>query len=160
MDALKFAIQMENDGEAYYLDQMKKNEGNSLRQIFEMLAREEAKHASILLSVSKGLPYELASGADESRKNLFAQATDFASEIKLLPEQADLYNAAVEMEQKSVDLYTEMQAQATDPLMQKLFSFLIKEEQDHQTVMEELFRFVNRPNDWVESAEFGVREDY
>lgn len=160
MDALQFAIQMEKDGEAYYLGQMERNEGNALRQIFEMLAKEEAKHAAILLSVSKGLPYELASGVDDSRKNLFAQATDFASEIKTLPEQADLYHAAVEMEQKSVDIYTEMQAQATDPLMQKLFTFLIKEEQDHQAVMEDLFRFVNRPNDWVESPEFGVREDY
>ena len=160
MDALKFAIQMEKDGEAYYLEQMQKNEGNSLRQIFEMLGREEAKHAAILLSVSKGLPYELASDADANRQNLFAQATDFASEIKTLPEQAELYHAAVEMEQKSVNLYTDMQTQATDALMQKLFLFLIKEEQDHLAVMEELFRFVNRPNDWVEAAEFGVREDY
>jgi len=160
MDALKFAIQMEKDGEAYYLDQAKKNEGNSLRQIFDMLAREEHKHATILESVSKGLPYELANDAGESRQNLFAQAKDFASEIKALPEQAELYQAAVDMEQKSVDLYTGMQAETSDPVMQKLFLFLIKEEQDHLTVMEDLYSYVNRPNNWVEAAEFGVREEY
>ena len=41
-----------------------------------------------------------------------------------------------------------------------LFHFLIQEENRHRDLMEELYQHVNRPNNWVESAEFGVREEY
>lgn len=42
----------------------------------------------------------------------------------------------------------------------KIFEFLIEQESDHYKVLEQLIELVNRPNDWVESAEFGVRKEY
>jgi rubrerythrin len=41
-----------------------------------------------------------------------------------------------------------------------LFGFLISQEEKHYKVMEAIVKMVNRPNEWVESAEFGIREEY
>ena len=35
-----------------------------------------------------------------------------------------------------------------------LFDFLVQEETRHHQILEDMFRFVNRPNEWVEAAEF------
>jgi len=51
VSALKFAIQMELDGERYYLEQAELNKDNNLRPVFVMLAGEERKHAEILPAV-------------------------------------------------------------------------------------------------------------
>ena len=36
-------------------------------------------------------------------------------------------------------------------------SFIVIQEKDHYTTLEELVSQLNKCNDWVESAEFGVR---
>ncbi|HWQ41417.1 MAG TPA: rubrerythrin, partial [Desulfosporosinus sp.] len=40
------------------------------------------------------------------------------------------------------------------------FEYLIKQEEDHYTIIEQLVSLLSRPEEWVESAEFGVREEY
>ena len=71
-----------------------------------------------------------------------------------------MYHAALELEQRSIDLYTDLRAKAADVQTQSLFEFLIQEESRHYQILEDVFRFVNRPNEWVELAEFGLREEY
>ena len=77
-----------------------------------------------------------------------------------MPEQAELYQMAIEMERKSVDLYTRLHTETQDSATEALFAFLIREENHHLEIMEDLYQYVNRPNNWVEAAEFGVREEY
>jgi rubrerythrin len=42
----------------------------------------------------------------------------------------------------------------------ELFEFLLREERKHLTLFDELVKMLTRPEEWVESAEFGLREDY
>ena len=161
MEIFAFAIQMEKDGEAYYRHQAEVNQDSVLRSIFLMLALEEAKHANILQSISDGKPYDLVSrDSVAENKNLFQNVADYIAKTKAMPEQAELYEAAKELEQKSIDLYQDLLSKATDSASRALFTFLVKEETDHYTVMDDLYHFVNRPKEWVEAAEFGVRQEY
>ena len=161
MEILDFAIQMEKDGETYYTHQADVNKDNGLRSIFLMLALEEAKHAGILQSISDGKPYDLVSRDSVAENmNLFQNVSDYIATTKAIPEQTDLYEAAKELEQKSIDLYQDLLNKATDDASRALFTFLVKEETDHYTVMDDLYHFVNRPKEWVEAAEFGVRQEY
>jgi len=65
---------------------------------------------------------------------------------------------ALEMEKKSIELYTKLLSEAADD--RELFAYLIKQEQGHLAIVEEIIKLVNRPNEWVEAAEFGEREEY
>jgi rubrerythrin len=161
MEIMQFAITMEKDGERYYLEQAARNKGNALRVVFELLARDEARHAELLTRMQEDVAYELESDNSLTEQmNLFSTAADFQSAVRDIPDQAELYHTAQKNERQSIELYDDLRSKAEDAVSRELFGFLLKEEQRHYTILEEIFRHVNRPNEWVESAEFGVREDY
>ena len=161
MEVMQFAITMEKDGEAYYLEQAAKNEGNALKVIFQMLASDEARHAQLLQEMQEDVPYELESENNlKAHDNLFSAAKDYHASMKDQPDQVELYHTAFEKEKESIDLYNQLYQQSSDEVSRNIFRFLVKEETTHYNLLEELFRHVNRPNEWVEAAEFGVREEY
>jgi len=155
MDVLKFAIEMERDGERYYRKQARDNKDNALAVVFAALADDEKTHAALIEKRLAGLPAE-ADTAQKTRQNVFDVAEDFKSAID--HKQLDVYRTALEMEEKSVALYKKLLDERPDD--RALFSLLIEEEEKHFRVMELLVRLIVRPEEWVESAEFGVREEY
>lgn len=160
MNVLEFAINMELEGEKYYNKQAENNNDNGLKNIFLMLAKDENDHAKILQNKSNNLPYELNNNETLSEaKNLFKGIKDLKNEIKQTPEQLDLYRAALEKEKESIHLYEKLLSEAIDDKSRDLFKFLINQEKDHYTTLDELVSQLNKCNDWVESAEFGVRSE-
>lgn len=67
---------------------------------------------------------------------------------------------AVDIEEKSIKLYQDMLKEADNDKDKELLKFLINEENQHLILFEEFVKMVSRPEEWVESAEFGLREDY
>lgn len=161
MNGLQFAIQLEYEGKDYYLIQADLSKDEGLKVVFQDLAAEEDNHAKILENKLKGLPYELKdSTALTGAKKIFKKKKVFKVETTDVPTQIDAYREALHNEQKSIDLYTEKYDKATDPEEKKVFEYLIKQEKEHYELFEGLIELVNRPNEWVEDAEFGNREDY
>ena len=161
MEILQFAIDMELDAERYYREQAAKNAQNPLRTVFEILADDEASHAGLLRSKRDGKPYELAARAEAlTVRSVFSDAAGYEARVKELPDQPELYQAAQTVEQQSIDLYRDLLSKAVDERTAALFTFLVGEETEHLRILEEFYQHVNRPNAWVESAEFGVREEY
>lgn len=161
MDALKLALSLEVDLEKYYKEQAEKNKNNSLNVVFTMLAKEEEKHANILLGKADlfTMPVTDENILTEARK-IFGQLKDFESDISDLPSQLDSYRLALDMEHKSLDFYRNLKENAQEDTARKTYSYLIEQEQIHCVLLEELVKLITRPEEWVESAEFGEREDY
>ena len=160
MNILDFAINMELDGEKYYNDQAEIINDKYLKNIFLILAKDENSHAKILQDKSNNLSYDLKSNETLSEaKNLFKGIKDFKNEIKQKPDQLDLYRVALEKETESIDLYEKLLSQAEDDKSKKLFEFLIDQEKDHYITLEEIVSQLNKSNDWVEAAEFGITSE-
>lgn len=161
MNVLAVAIAMEVDLEQYYLKQAEVNKDNSLNKIFTMLAKDEREHADILRSREEELNYQLkASETLVESKKLFKGMEDFELETKELPTQLDSFTLALEMEKKSINAYEKILLETKDEKAKELFEFLIKQEKEHYKIIEQLVIHLTRPEDWVEDAEFGIREDY
>jgi len=161
MDVLQFAIDMELDGERYYREQAAKNAGNALHVVFGLLADDEAKHAGILQNRMDGKTYALKPHEQLTRQmSLFAEQEKPDEPENLAPDQADAYHAALQKEQQSIDLYSDLRGKANDAETEALFDFLIQEETMHRHILTEMYHHLNRPREWVEAAEFGVREEY
>lgn len=160
MNILEFAINMELDGEKYYNDQAEIINDKYLKNIFLILAKDENSHAKILQDKSNNLSYDLKSNEILSEaKRLFKGIEDFKNEIKQKPDQLDLYRVALEKETESIDLYEKLLSQAEDDKSKELFEFLIKQEKEHYTTLEEIVSQLNKSNDWVEAAEFGITSE-
>lgn len=161
MNILTVAIAMEVDLEKYYLRQAEINKDNYLNKIFTMLAKDEAVHAEILRRKADKLDYELKDSRTlEESKHFFSGMKDFKPETKDMPSQLDSFRLAMDMEKKSIDVYKEMYDETEDDKAKKLFEFLIKEEEGHYRIIEQLVIHLTRPEEWIEDAEFGIREEY
>lgn len=162
MTALEFAIQMELDGEKYYLEQAEKNKDNNLYTVFKILADEERVHAEILEKHAKEIEYEMdESAAYTEFQNVFVSLDDFNVETKAAPDQLDGYRLALQKEQESIDLYEKMLAEAKRDEDRVLFEFLVEQEKIHYQVFDDITQHLIKAEQWVEDAEFGRRmEEY
>ncbi|AKN31338.1 rubrerythrin [Clostridium carboxidivorans P7] len=161
MNSFEFAINMELDGEKYYMEQAEINKGNELNAIFIRLAKDEKNHAKIFQNKLNKLSYELKDNNTLSEfKDVFKGIGDFKNEIKKIPNQLDLYRNALEKEKQSIELYKKFLSETTDDKEKKIFEYLIKEEEDHFAILDELVLLINHADEWVESAEFGIREEF
>lgn len=161
MTAIEFAIKMELDGEKYYLEQSEKIEHAGLKAVFTLLAQEEREHADLLEKYAAKVDYEMKDSRVPAKfKGVFAGEQDLRVEYKARPEQLDAYNLALEKEKESIELYEKMGAEATTEDDKRLFAFLVEQEKIHYNTFQELIEHVIKAKQWVESAEFGLREDY
>lgn len=161
MNSLEFAINMEHDGEKFYRELAEINKDNSLNAVFLLLEKDEAHHAQILENKFKELSYELTDNNTLAQyHSVFKKSGNFKSEFREIPNQLDAYKFALAIERRSIELYEKLLAESRDDSTKNLFEYLIKQEKDHLTVFEGLILLVERPDEWVESAEFGTREDY
>lgn len=161
MNSIEFAIKMEHDGEKYYREQAENNQDNPLNVIFLFLADDEKGHAVILENELKKINYELSDNQTLSNTdNVFKDRGEFKNKFEKIPDQLDAYRIALQMEKDSIELYQKFLDEATDEQTKKLFGYLVKQEENHFKIFDNLINLVERPEEWVEDAEFGVREEY
>lgn len=157
MDMMEFAINMELDSQKYYEEQAQLYSQGGLEAVFTMLAGEEKAHAELLKNKQQGHVFKLTEPARPDLKYVFSGATAFKSDIKERPDAVDAYRMALEKEQQSINLYEKLLSEGGSA---ELFEFLIRQEKKHYEILEEIVKLVDRPNSWVESSEFGLREEY
>ena len=157
MDILENAIKMEVDGENFYREQALINKDNNLHPVFILLAKDEKKHANLIREKMEGIDSPLNNGDVASIENVFTDLKEFNFE-KINPDQVSVFRKALKMEQDSIDFYKNLFGESNDDT--EFFKFLFRQEEAHYKLFEEIIKFVNRPSEWVESAEFGVREEY
>lgn len=186
MNSLDFAIQMETDGERYYSEQARAYKGSSLSKVFLILAEQERQHLEALWYFADKDVERLPDDHNEHRsrnaftglqrklvvadlpdnrsllesRNIFLGLEKFQDEIHADPSQVDAYEHALEMEEKSVELYEKLLAEADVDNDKKILRYFVDQEKVHREIMDELVTRIRRPDDWVESAEFGAREEY
>ena len=160
MSTLQLAVQMELDGEQYYLQQAEAFSGLPVSKVFKFLAKAEQKHAALIKNFAEGQELNLADDDLKSVKHVFSNLAPYQTKAESMPRQLDIYRFAMDLEQKSITLYKKLKDETEQANEKKLLDFLIEQEEEHYALFETLTEMVQRPVDWVEDAEFGNREDY
>ncbi|HEY5560536.1 MAG TPA: ferritin family protein [Clostridiaceae bacterium] len=160
MNTLQYAINMEHDGEKYYRGQAEINKNNELQVVCNLLADEEKIHGEILESKKNKLAYKLIDlDLLSNAKNMFTSAPDIDAQEKRDSSQLAFYRIAADMEKKSIELYQQFLADATDADEKELCKYLIKQEKQHYELFDEMGRLLTNAENWIESPEFGRREE-
>lgn len=161
MPNLSRAIKAQQEGAQYYSRLAQRSAQAALKDVFSMLADDERRHEMVLQASRDELPEALSdSGISTKVSQLFEHLEGLWHDIPAPVEQGDVYLAAVEMEKRAVALYQELMDASDNPDEKALYAFLVDQEKIHMDIMEWLYRYISRPRDWVESAEFGIREEY
>ncbi|MFH1359816.1 MAG: ferritin family protein [Candidatus Omnitrophota bacterium] len=162
MNIFDYAMQIEKEGEALYLEFAKAAGEKGLYVIFTELAQQENRHNEIFKKMKEN---QEAAVADipflENVKSVFADWKQNKDKINFKVPQADLYRRALEIEQKSVDLYTQEAGKVEDEKQKAMFMKIADEERNHYHVVENIIEFITKPKQWVEHAEFTkIGEEY
>lgn len=132
-----YAIKMEEDGEQYYREQAEKAPTKEIADIFIMLAEEEEKHAEVLRVHDNYTEDSYRQMERNYDFNLFEQQLALLYDEPYISPR-EVFTHAVEMEQKSIDLYEDFLSKATDEADKTLLNFLVGQEIQHRDLFQKL----------------------
>lgn len=141
MHPMDYAMQIEQEGKAYYLKQASLMEDSGFREVFERLAEEEEKHYQLLKQVKGSGVYETVASTTVERAKEF-----FANSVKD-PNYIAIYEQAIALEEKTLDFYRKMAQEATSEREREAFMFLQREEQGHRDLLERTLQWLKSPEE-------------
>ncbi len=163
MNIYDFAIDFEIENREFYEECAANTSHEELKQVFLELAGEEKKHENIVRQLKEDKKVdEVEAGILPKAKEAFQKISEtMPTGESLLPEeQVDVYKKAVNLETKSYEFYTEKAEESDSELVKKTFNRLAEEEKKHEKIISNIIEMVDRPNTWLEDAEWHHLEDY
>ncbi|HBG61602.1 MAG: hypothetical protein A2Y03_05850 [Omnitrophica WOR_2 bacterium GWF2_38_59] len=162
MNIFDYAMQIEKEGEALYQSFAKDSPQKGLATIFTGLAEQEHKHYKTFkkMKYSEGTE-SIDTPFLDNVKSIFTEWKKEKHKFKFKISQADLYRKALDIEQKSIDLYMEKSKEVDSDKQRQIFKKIANEEKSHYEIMENIIEFITKPERWVEHAEFSkIGEEY
>lgn len=154
MDMFEFSIQMEKDAEALYRKMAEAAPVEGIKKVLLMLAEDEVHHRIAIENLQKKVKTEPAEGVALEIKTVFDEMKQDEGIMNISVDAVEDYQKAVDIEKRGMEFYKEKFAEADDPESKKLFEVLMKQETYHYRTVENLLEVVQRPEWWVENAEF------
>ncbi|MFW5856077.1 MAG: ferritin-like domain-containing protein [Bacillota bacterium] len=161
MNVFEFALNFEKEHKDFYQEQSQKNKNNSLKTVFDYLVKEEEKHEKIVKRLSEDERVEhIESDILPRAKEAFEKIAGNIDNEVIPAEQVDVYKKARDMEEKTHRFYKSRAEKSELAFVREAFEKLAAEEKKHETIMSNLVEFVNRPQTWLDNAEWFHLEDY
>jgi rubrerythrin len=161
MNIFDYAMQMEQDGEAYYRELANKCQLQGLKKILNMLADDEVGHYNTFKKLKEGTGAEVsASAVLENAKNVFQEIKDTETGFDFDVSEIELYNKAIEIEKKSEDFYREKANEVEQPGIKDILLKVAEDEKKHRFLLKNTVEFISRPKTWIENAEFHHLDEY
>ncbi|HKL74545.1 MAG TPA: ferritin family protein [Halanaerobiales bacterium] len=156
-----FAVEFEREHRDFYKEMIEKTEEKRLKQVFSMLVEQEEKHEKIVeqLRNKERVEHVESDILPDAKKTFEDIASDLPNSV-LPDDQVELYKKAREMEERTYNFYKEKAEEAELEKIKEVFEKLAGEEKKHENILSNLIDFVNKPNTWLEDAEWYHLEDY
>ena len=161
LEALKIAIDMEQDGKECYL-QASQESGNEVgRKLLQSLALEEGAHYRKIVEIyqviqkNEGWPavnFKTAGGKE--LRELFTTACELIGvNVKAVAPELDAINTAIAKEKKSYDFYKLQSRNATFDAERDFYEAVAGEEREHELVLLNYYEYLTDPVDWFTRVE-------
>ena len=161
MNIFKFALDLERKHQDFYLEKARESENQGLKCVFELLAKEEEKHKKIVKELAQNKKIsQIESDILPPAKRMMEQMTSELPEDSLQQKQVDIYKMAEVMERRSHKFYKKKAEVTDNEQVSKVFKQLAEEEAKQENLMNNLIKFTNKPNTWLDDAEWYHLEEY
>ena len=156
MNVFDFAMEMEDSGYEHYTNLANTSSSPGLKRIFNMLAEDERRHFTLFRSLKEGSHADSLtnSKALDKAKNVFKGLPNEGSSLGHVKDALEAYQYAMKLEADSFRFYEEAAEKEKDPVVKKLLNQVAMEEHEHFTILENVYNFVNAPNEYLEWGEF------
>lgn len=159
-EAVATAIKMETDAIAFYGQAANKTEHPFGREMFRGFVKDEGRHLAMLQNLFKGLGLkEDFASPKEEIKTVFSILKDqMMLRAEVIQSEMDAIRIALDMEKAGFDFYKKAAANAPTPEEKKLFDRLTVEENDHFSILNETYTFLENTGQWFMYEERGILE--
>ncbi len=140
LDILKGALLLEHRGKALYSSVAESSKVESVKELFNMLVREEEKHIKVLNKqfsrLVKGESFDISDLDKERSSTLEAIITEkIVEDVAGAEYEAAVISAALEFEKNAVQYYSEHAASTESEEEKKLFDWLTDWEKNHMLML-------------------------
>ncbi len=154
------AIALEERAETNYRAAAETTSDPSAEKILTLLADEEASHADALRTMNAGSIQAGSSLIDAAMDWIGGVIEGGVGSISTDAALRDVLQQAMEIERATETFYRERGAVSEESEIRVLFDRLATIEKGHFLFVSSLAEYYDRPAEWVESAEFGLRPEY
>jgi rubrerythrin len=155
-DSLEFAINLEQEGHDYYVDNAKETDNPFVESVLEKLAERELEHIQAINNIAEGKSVDDVSfinlDIEEETKEIFDEFSESEKE-GWKEEKANVYDHAIELETKLAKLYKEMAEETEDEEEKEFFQALTKEEDKHYETLSNVFYYLTDHERWMAESE-------
>ena len=161
MDIYEFAKEKEKLSEENYRRYAAQTSNEGLRNIFNMLADEEAGHFKAVEEMQKNQNAEIPQTEilSDARK-IFDSMRTSAGSFNFEMDEAEVYKKAREYEIESETFYRQKADEVADIKQKDIFLKLAEMEHKHYILLENIYSFVEKPAYFLENAEMYRFDDY
>lgn len=162
MNVLDYAMQMEVDGQAYYQKMAEQTRLSGLKNIFMRLADDEKKHYDIFRKLKEGesAPEMLDTTVLDDTRNVFEELPATSDTLDTTGEDLEAYRHAMQIEADSARLYEDAADKETDSAIRDLLKRIAEEERKHFNILDNIYQFVNAPNQYLAWGEFSNLDEF
>jgi len=155
MNIYEYAMQIEKDGEIFYLDLAEKIEDEGIKNIFLMLAEEEVKHYIIFEKMNKRQTFTTQHTTHLIKHTLalFHKMRKENPHFSFSRSYIEAFKSALRTEENSYQFYIEKGNMLEDGAQKEAFFRIAEEEKEHMILLQNLLSFVENPLEWIESHE-------
>ena len=143
IEILKTAILLERRGKAFYTQVARQSESKSARKIFEMMAEEEDAHVDFLVKQFKNytdhhefMVNDAPPVEDEAAVEILTE--QIKKEISAASFEAAAISAAIDFENRAIEIYSKRAEEATDLNEKALYQMLADWEKTHHHLLHRL----------------------
>ncbi len=155
LKALADAVQMELEGREFYLQAAKKVKDPGVREILEYLGETEKYHVDKLNEIYQKLQKdptwtkEMAAFKPPKHEPFFCvTAMAKAEEGTGGKDDLEALTTGLKMESCSIDYYTKLAKEATNPLARRFFMSVAHEERGHYYALMDMHNYLTDPVGW------------
>lgn len=160
MGLIDEAIALEERAETNYRSASEIMTDVGARKILTLLADEEARHVNVLRTMNVGALQSEVSLIDAALDWVGGGIEGGAASLSSDGSLRDTLKSAMEMERVTEAFYRERAETTDDTEITALFARLAGIEKGHYLFVSSLVEYYDRPAEWIESAEFGLRDEY
>jgi rubrerythrin len=162
MNVFDFAIKMEVDGKSFYEKLARESENKGLKTIFSRLAEDEQKHMEIFQGLQARTQTTVMeeSKALDTARNVFDGMRAEGTASNLSSADLEAYRFAMKLEADSFRLYEEAAERETNQEVKNLLGRIAQEEHKHFTILENIYDFVNAPQQYLAWREFSNLDEF
>ena len=161
MSALKTAIQMEIDGQKYYLKASRESTSKLGSKLFQSLAAEEDLHRQKFIEIYEAIrdkkdwpKTDFKPDGGKALRTIFARDIEAGeSATKGSASELGAVQTAMAMENKTYDYYREQGKAATYSVEKEFYGALTTQEREHYLVLLDYYEYLKDPAAWFVTKE-------